>query len=589
MQVPMKTSAKVGIFSLLVASGASSLFGCTYEAPRASTEVGSGGNEASSSSGAGGSAGQSTGGSGGLGGAGGGSCDPGTVKFCSIYSGPPETENKGVCKASQSSCSQSGSWLGCEQEVLPNIETCNSAMDVNCDDLVPCIGAPLAIVPPSGSATVDGDFILAMTSAGGGVGKDGNVYAVGGRGGSTAEPPNNLRVLAWQRDANGTIHDWSNYFDFTPNGNNNGAIATGVVVVPNSNDVLISGVFVGGGLKIGSSAPVNTTLPVSFLARFSADGAFLNSRMINVSGSLNTRTMAIDPAGNIYIGGSQSNAPTIDGVTFTFASEPKGFVIQLSPAGKYNWHHVFKNSGTHEVAKIALFDNNNIVTATEFVGPLTYTQVGNTEDTVFGGPDTDILVNRLRSADGLSQWRTQIISTGVNSPRIRVGGVAVREGAVTIGGTFRGTINIGGKAFNVSDPMDTADAFVTTLDGASGGVGAKMAMQAVGVQDIQAVAYDSIGDLVIGGSFSGSMPFPGQTLMTALGLDAFVVKTDTTITPKWAHQFGDASDQVVQALSIGKNAGHIYAGGAFQGKLEGVTPLLTSAGYYDAFLLQLSN
>jgi len=589
----MKTSIKVCLLSLVIAYGAADLLGCTYEAPQTAETVGAGGNDATSSSGQGGSSGQSSGGAGGQGGGvagagGGGPCTPGTVMSCTPYSGPPETQNKGVCTASISSCSQSGSWLGCTPEVLPTLETCADQSDVNCDEFAPCSGTLKQSNPFVEAQTSKGDLIFALAVGNGPKGKDGPIYAVGARDVSSLKPLDLAQVLVWQRDGDGVMTDWSDHFAFDPKLDPNGAVATGVAVVPGSGDVIVTGIFVGGILSIDGTALANVTSPTAFFVRFSASGTILSKRMINMGGLMNLRALTIDPVGNIFVGGSYDGTPVVDSVPFPSTVGPKGFVMRMDTDGHTIWAQTFSGSGSHEVAKIVALDNNNIITATEFVGPLSYVLAGNTLDTVLGGPDADILVNRLRTTDGRSQWKSHIIGTGI-SPALKVGGLAATNKLVAIGGTFRGTVKLGDQTFAMLDGMDTADGYLATINSDNGAFVSKTAIQSVGVQSVEAVAFDSVSDIIIGGSFSSSFALDGVSLNSTLGIDAFVAKTDPTFKARWAKNFGDMAEQMVFGLVVGKNAGHIYAGGTFDGTLTGTDPTLVTTGGFDAFLIQMSN
>gem|GEM_PF-1470537 len=67
-----------------------------------------------------------------------GTIDEALIRECP-YSGPPGTQNVGICKAAKQSCSQ-GVWGQCSGEVIPQQETCNY-VDDNCngtlDEFVP--------------------------------------------------------------------------------------------------------------------------------------------------------------------------------------------------------------------------------------------------------------------------------------------------------------------------------------------------------------------------------------------------------------------------------------------------------------------
>jgi len=60
-------------------------------------------------------------------------CDPGEKEKCP-YTGRPETENVGPCRAGEKTCLPDGSGFGpCKGEILPIFEICGNGIDDNCD------------------------------------------------------------------------------------------------------------------------------------------------------------------------------------------------------------------------------------------------------------------------------------------------------------------------------------------------------------------------------------------------------------------------------------------------------------------------
>ncbi|WP_398577122.1 kelch repeat-containing protein [Stigmatella hybrida] len=60
-------------------------------------------------------------------------CAPGAHVSCS-YTGPSETQGKGMCRAGRQQCNISGTaWSACQGEVLPAVESCRSPFDEDCD------------------------------------------------------------------------------------------------------------------------------------------------------------------------------------------------------------------------------------------------------------------------------------------------------------------------------------------------------------------------------------------------------------------------------------------------------------------------
>jgi len=63
-----------------------------------------------------------------------GSCDPGDSEEC--YTGQPGTDGVGECKTGTRTCSASGTWGGCDGEVVPMGEICGNSVDDNCNGSV---------------------------------------------------------------------------------------------------------------------------------------------------------------------------------------------------------------------------------------------------------------------------------------------------------------------------------------------------------------------------------------------------------------------------------------------------------------------
>ncbi|APR84777.1 Tryptophan synthase alpha chain [Minicystis rosea] len=82
-------------------------------------------------------------------------CIPGTTQAC--YSGPAGTQNVGVCKGGVATCNAQGTAFGaCMGEVLPSPETCNTAVDDDCDGQVNEEGAGCVCVPGSTQSCYSG-------------------------------------------------------------------------------------------------------------------------------------------------------------------------------------------------------------------------------------------------------------------------------------------------------------------------------------------------------------------------------------------------------------------------------------------------
>ncbi len=97
------------------------------------------------------------------------------------------------------------------------------------------------------------------------------------------------------------------------------------------------------------------------------------------------------------------------------------------------------------------------------------------------------------------------------------------------------------------------------------------------------VAVDSAGNVVVIGRFQGSIDFGLGALTSAGGTDIFLVKFDPAGAPIWNERFGDASDQTPGGVAV-DSVGRIVITGSFRGSVDFGGGALTSAGNDDFFV-----
>ncbi|XXX75186.1 SBBP repeat-containing protein [Sorangium sp. So ce134] len=157
------------------------------------------------------------------------------------------------------------------------------------------------------------------------------------------------------------------------------------------------------------------------------------------------------------------------------------------------------------------------------------------------------------------------------------------DGNVYIGGTFSGTINLGGDTL-VS--IGTADVYVASFD-ATGAHRWSARLGGSGAETLNGFAVTPEGKLVIGGTFYGSFTFGSATLTSVNALDSFLVTLDRDGAPGWARQIGDSADQTLRSIAV-DTAGNIVIAGYFSGALLCSAPPLpvcaSSEGGTDIFV-----
>lgn len=152
----------------------------------------------------------------------------------------------------------------------------------------------------------------------------------------------------------------------------------------------------------------------------------------------------------------------------------------------------------------------------------------------------------------------------------------VVAGSVSIGSTVTSTSSGGGPACPKLDPAGGATKFAGAFGDAS-------------VQTGSAIAFDKSGNIVVAGSFGGTLNLGGTTLNSAGGDDVFVAKLAPSGQLLWAKAFGDGNVQTASGISVDAN-GNVYVAGNFKGAINFGGGTLSAAGtlFSDVFLAKLT-
>ncbi|MBK9264322.1 MAG: SBBP repeat-containing protein [Polyangiaceae bacterium] len=110
------------------------------------------------------------------------------------------------------------------------------------------------------------------------------------------------------------------------------------------------------------------------------------------------------------------------------------------------------------------------------------------------------------------------------------------------------------------------------------------------VQTGAAVAFDKSGNILLAGSFAGSINLGGTTLNSAGMDDVFVAKFTPAGQLLWAKQFGDGQLQTASGIGADSN-GNVYVTGSFKGSINFGGGALNANGnlFVDIFLAKLTS
>lgn len=191
------------------------------------------------------------------------------------------------------------------------------------------------------------------------------------------------------------------------------------------------------------------------------------------------------------------------------------------------------------------------------------------------------------SGPSTSSWAKTFEGT---ADRYLVSLARVSGGGVVAMGFFEGTINLGGEALSSQGSFAGTEPawsiFVARFDDGGGHVWSKR-YGGPGVAKPQAVAVDAKGNVFIAGGFTNTISFGSTTLTSAGGTDAFIAALDDKGVAKWAYRYGDAGEQIANAVAV-DSRGDVSFAGALAGAADFGGGALTSKGEDDVFVAKLS-
>ncbi len=169
-----------------------------------------------------------------------------------------------------------------------------------------------------------------------------------------------------------------------------------------------------------------------------------------------------------------------------------------------------------------------------------------------------------------------------NSPQVANGVAVDGAGNVVLVGSFLGSIDFGGGPL-VS--AGSSDVFVAKFDASGGHLWSKR-FGDVNPQSVSGVAVDGAGNIVLVGSFNGTVDLGGGPLVSAGTVDVFVAKLDGNGSHLWSKNFGDVGPQFAGAV-VFDGAGNVLLDGHFSGSINFGGGPLVSTGGNDAFITKL--
>ena len=238
-----------------------------------------------------------------------------------------------------------------------------------------------------------------------------------------------------------------------------------------------------------------------------------------------------------------------------------------SNSGEPLWASWITGSGD-ETARALHRQGNQLILAAEFTGSL---DVGG----LASAGSTDVAWVRL--TEGGTPVQAARLG-GLNPQRVHAL-FTDSAGASLVAGDFSGSVGGGTKQANTSGGLD---GYVARLDGSGAAIWIR-SLGGTGHDTCAAVGADAMGNVLVAGSFTGSL---NADTTSAGGEDAFVAKLSATGAVSWIVPLGDGKSQRARAIVV-DGSGNAVVLAEIEGTMEIGATLLASQGQTDIALLKL--
>ena len=285
--------------------------------------------------------------------------------------------------------------------------------------------------------------------------------------------------------------------------------------------------------------------------------------------------IAVDAAGNVVVTGHFNSVMEFGGWRLTSVGDADIFIAKFDSTGKYMWSQNFGDTRSDHGNAVAIDHEGNVFVTGFFHGTVDFG----------GGPleskgRSDVFIAKYDST-GAHLWSH---NRGGLGPDEGLGIAVDRSGAVFVTGWFTDTVDLGGESLASAG---NADVFIIAYDAEGRSLWATSA-GGPGSDAGTGIATDSAGNVIVTGYFSDAIDFGGGSHAASGNSDVFVVKLDPQGNHLWSRYAGSSGVDNGWGVATSK-ADEVVVTGSFQGTVSfGSNPLL-SAGRSDLFVTKYSS
>lgn len=440
-----------------------------------------------------------------------------------------------------------------------------------------------------GSSTNDEGKAIASDNAG-------NTYTTGyftgtfTAGTTTLTSANGQDCFVVKRNAAGVVQ-WAK--KITGNSQIQG---TGIAVDP-SGDIVITGYFSGSvdfdpGTATNSITASGTD---AFVTKWTTTGTLVWAFKLGGTGTDFGRSVAIDAAGGIYVGGQFQNTmdinPTASTTSLTSNGGYDAYLIRYTAAGNLSSGQSIGAAGNDAINSVDVDNNGNLFSTGYFNGTVDFNvNPGVTSNLTSAGGNEAFIAKH--AVNGAYQWAHKI---GGASNDL---GLCVRtDGAdVLVGGYYQGNVDFDpSSAVNASNAHSSSqyNGFIAKYD-STGSYVWHGAVNSVSLSRVMDMEVNNDGQVIVFGYYSGNTLFTGNsTALTSQGsaTDIFIWYLTPGGTFHSSYKMGSTSNDRAGAMAKDGSDNLYFTGTSYLNVDLNVltgTNVVNGPGAADAFVMKYS-
>ena len=254
-----------------------------------------------------------------------------------------------------------------------------------------------------------------------------------------------------------------------------------------------------------------------YVLKLNADGNFVWAKSFGGSSYEDSPNVVLDAQGNTVVSGTFSGTVDFDpdpSAAGTYSLSSKGntdiYVLKLNTDGDFVWAKSFGGSSYEDNPKLVLDAQDNTVVSGSFSGTVDFDPDPSAAETyrLSSNGDYDVYVLKL-NADGDFVWAKSFGGSGYED---NLNVVLDAEGNTVVSGTFEGTVDFDpGTGTHELSSNGSADVYILKLNADDGAFVWAKSFGGLSYESIPNVVLDAQENIVVFGTFGGTVDFDPQT------------------------------------------------------------------------------